>query len=116
MKFEHKELFSLHADFCRTLGNPKRLMILDCLSKKKESSVGEIAEAIQVPLTNVSQHLNILRSANIVRFRKEGQMVYYCLVDDRITLACITIRSILLDSMKEQGQIANGVEADNLIR
>ncbi len=115
MKFEHKELFFLHADFCRMLGNPKRLMILDCLSKK-ESSVGEIAEAIQVPLTNVSQHLNILRSANIVRSRKEGQLVYYSLADDRITLACTTIRSVLLDSMKERGQIAIGVEADNLTK
>ncbi len=115
MKFEHKELFSLHADFCRTLGNPKRLMILDCLSKR-ESSVGEIAESIQVPLTNVSQHLNILRSANIVRSRKEGQMVYYSLTDDRITLACMTIRSVLLDSLKEQGQIASCIETDNLTR
>ncbi|MBU2648291.1 metalloregulator ArsR/SmtB family transcription factor [bacterium] len=113
MKFEHKELFALHADFCRTLGNPKRLMILDCLSKK-ESSVGEIAETIAVPLTNVSQHLNILRSSNIVRCRKEGQMVYYSLVDDRITLACMTIRAVLLDSMKARGEIASGVETDNL--
>lgn len=114
MKSEHIELFSLHADFCRTLGNPKRLMILDCLSRR-ESSVGEIAEAIQVPLTNVSQHLNILRSANIVRSRKEGQMVYYSLVDDRITLACATIRSVLLDNMRERGQIAGNIQAENLM-
>lgn len=113
MKFEHQELFSLHADFCRTLGNPKRLMILDCLSKR-ESSVGEIAEAIQVPLTNVSQHLNILRAANIVRCRKEGQMVYYRLVDDRITLACATIRSVLLDGMRDLALIAGGVDSDHL--
>jgi len=114
MKLENKELFSLHADFCRMLGNPKRLMILDCLSRG-ELSVGEIAEAIQVSLTNVSQHLNILRAANIVRTRKEGQMVFYSLADDRITQACATIRAVLLDGMKERGQIAGNIEADNLM-
>ena len=73
---EHKNIYALHANFCKTLANPKRLMILFYLSQG-EASVGEIARAIEVPLTNVSQHLNILRVNHIVRFRKQGQRAYY---------------------------------------
>ena len=114
MKPEHKRIYALHANFCKTLGNPKRLMILAFLSKA-EASVGEIARAIDVPLTNVSQHLNILRTINIVCSRKEGQMVYYSLVDPRITEGCNTIRSVLLDTIKQSGVIAEEVNLDDLI-
>ena len=45
---EKTDIFELHADLCKTLSNPKRLMILALLAKK-EMSVGEIAEVIAVP-------------------------------------------------------------------
>jgi len=114
MDSEHKNIYALHANFCKILGNPKRLMILAFLSKA-EASVGEIAKSIDVPLTNVSQHLNILRANNIVRSRKEGQMVFYHLVDPRITDGCNIIRSVLLDTIKQSGAIAEEVNADDLI-
>jgi len=51
------------------LSNPKRLMILALLAKK-EMSVGEIAEVISVPLSNVSQHLSLLKAQSLVQTRK----------------------------------------------
>jgi ArsR family transcriptional regulator, virulence genes transcriptional regulator len=114
MKPEHKNIYALHANFCKILANPKRLMILAFLSKA-EASVGQIAKAIDVPLTNVSQHLNILRTNNIVHSRKEGQMVYYSLVDPRITDGCNIIRSVLLDTIKQSGIAAKEVNMDDLI-
>ena len=53
MKLKQYEIFSLHAEFCKTLSNPKRLMILAILSQK-ESNVGEIADAIGIAMSNVS--------------------------------------------------------------
>jgi DNA-binding transcriptional ArsR family regulator len=102
---EKTDIFELHADLCKTLSNPKRLMILALLAKK-EMSVGEIAEVIAVPLSNVSQHLALLKAQSLVQTRKEGQTVHYSLSDRRIIQACTLIRSVLLDKMKERGQIA----------
>jgi len=106
---EKTDIFELHADLCKTLSNPKRLMILALLAKK-EMSVGEIAEVISVPLSNVSQHLSLLKAQSLVQTRKDGQTVYYSLADRRIIEACTLIRSVLLDKMKERGQIAKKIE------
>jgi ArsR family transcriptional regulator, virulence genes transcriptional regulator len=106
---EKTDIFELHADLCKTLSNPKRLMILALLAKK-EMSVGEIAEVIEVPLSNVSQHLSLLKAQNLVQTRKDGQTVHYSLSDRRIIQACTLIRSVLLDKMKERGQIAQEID------
>jgi ArsR family transcriptional regulator, virulence genes transcriptional regulator len=106
---EKTDIFELHADLCKTLSNPKRLMILALLAKK-EMSVGEIAEVIAVPLSNVSQHLSLLKAQSLVQTRKDGQTVHYSLADRRIIQACTLIRSVLLDKMKERGQIAREID------
>jgi ArsR family transcriptional regulator len=103
------EIFALHAAFCRTMGNTKRLMILSMLADG-ELNVGEIASGIGVSMANASQHLSALKSANIVQSRKNGQLVYYQLTDPRITEACDLIRSVLLSYMKKGGSIANQVD------
>ncbi len=103
------DIFQLHADLCKTLSNPKRLMILALLGKR-EMSVGEIAEVTAIPLSNVSQHLTLLKAQNIVLTRREGQTVFCTLADRRIIQACALIRSVLLDRMKERGQIAQEVD------
>lgn len=103
------DVFQLHADVCKTLSNPKRLMILALLGRR-EMSVGEIAEVMAVPLSNVSQHLSLLKAQDIVLTRREGQTVFYRLADRRIIQACTLIRSVLLDRMKKSGQIAQEID------
>ena len=102
---EKTDLFELHAEFCKTLSHPKRLMILALLGQG-EQNVGEIAEAIAIPPARVSQMLTILRSRGLVQARKEGQTVRYSLADARILQACVLIRSVLLDQMKARGLAA----------
>lgn len=106
---EKTNVFELHADLCKTLSNPKRLMILALLAKK-ETSVGEIADVLSVPLANVSQHLSLLKAQGLVHARKEGQVARYSLTDRRIIQACTLIRSVLLDRMKARGLVAQEVD------
>ncbi len=103
------DVFDLHARLCRTLANPTRLKILALLGKH-ETSVGEMAEVIGVSVSNISQHLAVLRAHGLVETRKGGQTVWYRLMDRRIIEACGTIRSVLLDQMRMRGQVAQ--EAD----
>lgn len=103
------DIFELHADVCKTLSNPKRLMMLALLGKQ-EMSVGELAQVIAVPLSNVSQHLALLKAQGLVLTRKDAQTVFYRLADRRILQACTLIRSVLLDRMKERGQVAQEID------
>jgi len=114
MKIENTEIFKIHSEVCKTLANPIRLMILALLAKK-EMSVGEIVDVIGVNLANISQHLGTLRAKNIVKARKEGQMVFYSLVDKRLIEACNIIRAVLLEDLKKQGKLAKDFDPANVI-
>jgi ArsR family transcriptional regulator len=105
MKKELREIFELHAEFCKMIASPKRLMIIELLAKK-ELSVSELARTLDVPHSNVSQHLRVMRSRHIVTSRKEGQTVYYSLTNKRLPDVCAEIRYILLDGMEIRGKEA----------
>ena len=114
MKIRNREIFEIHAGLCRTLANPKRLMIIAVLAKH-ELSVGELANVLGLPMSNVSQHLRALKDRHVVRSRKEGQTVYYSLTDQRMIQACNTLRAVLLDQMKARGKIAGDIAAEDLV-
>jgi len=103
------EIFELHAEFCKIIASSRRLRIIDLLSKK-EMNVGDIAEVLQVPASNISQHLRVLRSYNVVKTHKEGQTVWYSLSNRRLPKACKEIRSILLEGMEKTGKKAKGMK------
>lgn len=53
----------------RAIGNEKRFLILRCLHKNKELSVGDLSEMVNSPFRSVSKDLAILRGAELVQFR-----------------------------------------------
>ena len=111
---QHSEIFKLHAEFCKAIANEKRLMILALLAKK-EQSVGELARAINTPISNISQHLNLLRAKNIVHGRKDGQTVFYRLVQPKLYNACLEIRKVLLEDMRDRGIAAGEITDDEIV-
>ena len=104
-------IFQLHANMCKMLANPTRLMMLTLL-RRGEMSVGELAERVDAPMTTVSQHLSALKERYLVTARKDKQTVYYRLTDSRILEACILIRSVLIDGMKERGELASDISPE----
>jgi ArsR family transcriptional regulator, arsenate/arsenite/antimonite-responsive transcriptional repressor len=55
------------------------------VSEAVELSVGELVEAVGATQPTVSKHLKVLRDADIVRVREEGQHRYYRLNSDALT-------------------------------
>jgi len=108
MKKLDSEIFELHAEFCKMIASPKRLMIIELLAKG-EMSVSEIADAIQIQHSNVSQHLRVMRSRHVVTSRKEGQTVYYRLTHSELREVCAQIRRLVLDGMEKRGKKAKGL-------
>ena len=110
MQLSDTEIFELHAEFCKMIASPKRLMIVELLAKR-EMSVTEIAQALNIQHSNVSQHLRVMRSRYIVEARKEGQTVYYRLTNSKLPKICAEIRGILLDGIAKRGRKAKGLIA-----
>ena len=88
------EHYRLHADVCRVLTDPKRLMLLAAL-RAGERSVGDLAATIGVALPNASQHLAVLRAAGLVASHRMGTTVVYRLAEPAIADACDIISAIV---------------------
>ncbi len=86
--------YRLHAELCKVLTDPKRLMLLDAL-RTGERSVGELAETIHSTLANTSQHLAVMRSAGLVDGTRDGTTVRYRLAEPAIIAACDIVRGIV---------------------
>jgi DNA-binding transcriptional ArsR family regulator len=79
----------------RLLGDPTRIRILLALADADEPCVHEIASVVGANETKVSQALRLLRTAGIVRNRREGRHVRYRLDDDHVrTLLDATCRHL----------------------
>lgn len=86
----------LYQEFARvgkSLSSPKRLEILDILSQGRKS-VEALAKNTEMSVANVSQHLQTLLNARLVKFTKEGNFVIYELADDVIADFLSTLHAL----------------------
>jgi ArsR family transcriptional regulator len=97
-----RSLYEMQAQLCKTLSNPKRLEILDILKAEGEITVNGLAEKLEIPKANTSQHLAVLRQAGVVTTRRDGINVFYSLRSDRISEACSLTRQILVENLENQ--------------
>ncbi len=74
------------AELFRLLGDATRARLLFALLEAGELCVCDLAATVEVPETSVSQALRLLRTASIVRARRDGRMMYYRLDDEHVRL------------------------------
>jgi len=91
----------LVAAFFAILANPTRVAIF-CELRDGRKTVSELAEICGISLPNASQHLRSMREKGMVSTEKEGQHVYYAIVDERFVLGCKMIRDALVEHMQQQ--------------
>lgn len=89
-----REFHELHAQICKGLADPKRLMILNAL-RDGPLSVNEICDALDLPQANVSQHLAILRDRGLVETERDGQRIFYSVASDKIIMAMDLLREVM---------------------
>ena len=63
------------------LANDTRLRILHVIARSGEAAVSDIADEVQASVQGVSNHLQRLADQNIVATRRDGNRVYYRLID-----------------------------------
>lgn len=84
-KMLDNDVFVNLADLYKTLGDPTRVKILFALMQR-ELCVCDIAAVTSVSESAVSHQLRVLRGQKLVKFRREGKMLYYSLADQHITI------------------------------
>ena len=72
------------ADRFKTLGDPTRIKILCLLTKTEEMRVYDIADSLTMGQSAISHQLRVLRSARLVKFRRDGKEVLYSIDDDHV--------------------------------
>jgi len=71
------------SEIFKTLGDKTRVKILYALSKK-ELCVCDISAVLDMSISAVSHQLRVLRNMKLVKYRKDGKMVYYSLDDEHV--------------------------------
>ena len=88
----------LLAKYFKVLADPARVRVLELLHERDELSVGELATALGIGRTNLSNHLACLRWCGFVATRREHRTVFYRVADDRVEQLLELGRALLSDN------------------
>jgi DNA-binding transcriptional ArsR family regulator len=69
----------------KALADPTRRQILQDL-QSGELTAGEIGARFSISGPSISRHLGVLKSAGLVRERRDANRIYYTLVEERLAL------------------------------
>lgn len=82
-KLPKEEMLYELAEFFKVFGDTTRIRIL-CALFEAEMCVCDLSALLNISQSAISHQLRGLKNARIVKFRKEGKVVYYSLDDDHI--------------------------------
>jgi rhodanese-related sulfurtransferase len=88
----------------KAISAPKRLELLDLLCQGPRN-VEALAEQAAISVANASQHLKILRAAQLVTAEKYGVYVEYRLADAEVARFFVTLRGLASSHLAEVDQL-----------
>jgi ArsR family transcriptional regulator len=104
-------LRSYKASVFQALSHPTRIAILEVL-RDGELSTRAVQERLGVEQANLSQHLAVLRSRQIVTNRKEGNQVFYSLRSPVLLEVLDIMRKYFQANLAEAVEMLNAVQAE----
>ena len=103
-------LYTLKAEFFKTLGHPARIQILELLVQG-ERSVGELQAEVGLEGSHISQQLAVLRRAGVVEFRKQGNSVIYSVASPDMAELMAVARKVLTGVLNDQVGLLKDLKA-----
>lgn len=93
-KREFKDkVYSELARITKSMANPHRLEIIELLAQG-EFSVEQIAGQTSLSIANASQHLQVLKVAQLVEINRQGNFIYYRLSNNNVFKAWKALREL----------------------
>ncbi len=71
------------AELFKVFGDTTRIKIINELFTK-ELCVNDLAQVLSMNQSAVSHQLRVLKNAHLVKFRRDGKLIYYSLDDDHV--------------------------------
>lgn len=81
------------ARITKSMANPHRLEIIELLAQG-EFSVEQIADQTNLSIANASQHLQVLKVAQLVEINRQGNFIYYRLSNSNVFKAWKALREL----------------------
>jgi DNA-binding transcriptional ArsR family regulator len=106
-----EDLADLIARRFRVLSEPMRIRLLDRL-REGEATVNELAEAVSASQQNVSKHLSVLADAGMLGRRKDGNRVYYRIVDEGVFALCEDVCGSVQEQLRALNELVAGTRSE----
>ena len=103
--------YKREADILKALAHPKRLEILYLL-QKNQLTASQIEDMTGWPQANVSQHLYLLKTAQIILATRNGKQIRYRLTHPNFIKASGHIQAVINPSLRVE---ARGIEVRDLV-
>jgi DNA-binding transcriptional ArsR family regulator len=102
------DLVELIARRFRVIGEPMRIRLLDRL-REGEATVGQLSTALSASQQNVSKHLAVMTDVGVLGRRKDGNHVYYRVVDEGVFALCEAVCGSLQQQLRTLSELVEGV-------
>ncbi len=79
---DEENLYDL-AELFKVFGDSTRIRILYALIQS-ELCVGDLAQILNMTTSAISHQLRILKDAKLIKFRRDGKIIFYSLDDDHV--------------------------------
>mgnify|MGYP006440262215 CR=1 FL=1 len=111
-RIEHKRSIYQHfAAVAKALGHEYRWELLELIAQG-ERSVESLSQVTGLAIATVSQHLQQMRRAGLVRSRREGRFMYYSLADERVVTLMTGLREVAERNIAEVRQLVESFHGD----
>ena len=91
----NQERLDNSTDILRALAHPLRIKILSLIEQNDEINVNKIYNTLDLEQSITSQHLSVLRNADVVHTNRDGKFVQYSIDYTKVDRAVQAIKSFL---------------------
>lgn len=109
---QKRSIYQHFATVAKALGHEYRWELLELVAQG-ERSVESLSQVTDLAVATVSQHLQQMRRAGLVRSRKEGRFMYYGLADDRVISLMAGLREVAERNIAEVRQLVDSFHGDS---
>lgn len=78
----------------KSLGNKRRLIVLQFIAAKSRASVGEVSRHVKLSFPSTSRHLRILANADLLESEQTSTTVYYSVQKERDAITETALRAL----------------------
>lgn len=92
------DVYKSAAEYFKALSHPTRIKIIELLSKR-DMCVCEMMAELNLDQSHISRHLMVLKNNDIVKDSRDGNKIFYTLIDKSITNIIESVKNSLISSI-----------------